>query len=899
MKNFLKNKTTIWYLVLILIIGQQNFKNKAQALNKNNQISEQQKVTQPQDKKQGWSEWRSWKNFPHNQIQLGMSNSDYGGMMDLEYKCFNRVSSENNAQKDQTYWYRISEQKELSEYFKIEVGCWQENQFTSTSIVNGLKINNPSSPNSNSQLLAQTIKNCPRELTGLDIIRTFETKNYSIALCQQYDSVYLVGHEKQKHEAFISAKVTSQNDDLIIAEDEDGFYFELSNNQLKVIHNDKLIAEETLLNQDPNQNKTELNSESKLTGVIWHLQEICDNNDELIEVDNPANYTIEFLPNGKVKVKADCKSTNGNYVVENKNISMILNPTTLQICSSKSIADKYLTELQFARIFFFQDGNLYFDLKADTGTMKFIPQHNKTELDSESKLMGKVWQLQEIRYNNDELIEVNNPANYTIQFLPDGQLSIKADCNRARGIYTVQDSRISIQIGATTRAMCPPESISNQYLKELESATIFFFKDGNLYFDLKFDTGTMKFISEVNNQEKDPEFESEKSSKTQNSVRFTGPSSVGGELEEDTKVREKRSLLPGVDNALQPWFDWKKQVNQDVGLNFGLDYNIVYQKLTNSLNIDEAGGGIFRFFGDWTLLGRNTDHPGSVVFKVENRHDFGKVAPQNLGFQAGYSGITSTQYSDFGWGVTNLFWKQKFNNGRISFLIGKVDPTDYVDIYALTNPQTHFQNLAFLTNPTISAPNQGLGMALGAMISDNVYLVTGFSDANGEATEAGFDTFFNDGEYFKHFEIGWTSSPDRIYFDNIHLTAWHSDAREKANTPETWGLAMSASWFVDDLWMPFLRGGYSNGGASLMKGSVSAGLGRYFPESGNLLGFGLNWGQPADTNLDSQVTTEIFYRIQVTQNWAITPDIQVLFNPALSPDKSAIAVFAIRSRINF
>jgi hypothetical protein len=27
-------------------------------------------------------------------------------------------------------------------------------------------------------------------------------------------------------------------------------------------------------------------------------------------------------------------------------------------------------------------------------------------------------------------------------------------------------------------------------------------------------------------------------------------------------------------------------------------------------------------------------------------------------------------------------------------------------------------------------------------------LVTGFSDANGEATQANFDTFFNEGEYF-------------------------------------------------------------------------------------------------------------------------------------------------------
>ena len=49
--------------------------------------------------------------------------------------------------------------------------------------------------------------------------------------------------------------------------------------------------------------------------------------------------------------------------------------------------------------------------------------------------------------------------------------------------------------------MCPPESISDQYLKELQSAVIFFFQDGNLYFDLKFDTGTMKFIPDTSKLE--------------------------------------------------------------------------------------------------------------------------------------------------------------------------------------------------------------------------------------------------------------------------------------------------------------------------------------------------------------------------------------------------------------
>jgi porin len=49
------------------------------------------------------------------------------------------------------------------------------------------------------------------------------------------------------------------------------------------------------------------------------------------------------------------------------------------------------------------------------------------------------------------------------------------------------------------------------------------------------------------------------------------------------------------------------------------------------------------------------------------------------------------------------------NQGRISIVAGMVDVTDYIDVYGMTNPWTQFQNLVFLTNPTIPAPNQGQG----------------------------------------------------------------------------------------------------------------------------------------------------------------------------------------------
>ncbi|MCP4399525.1 MAG: carbohydrate porin, partial [bacterium] len=334
------------------------------------------------------------------------------------------------------------------------------------------------------------------------------------------------------------------------------------------------------------------------------------------------------------------------------------------------------------------------------------------------------------------------------------------------------------------------------------------------------------------------------------------------------------------------------------GFSFGLDYNALYQGVSESLGDDQAAGGIFRVFGSWTLLGRDTGHRGSLTWKVEHRHTLGTdAAPQNLGFVAGYHGITGTMFSDYEWGLTNLFWRQEFQSGRIVLLAGHVDPTDYLDVYGLINPLTAFQNLSFSANSTIAAPNPGLGAAFGLMATDNLYLVGGMSDANGSPTEPGFESFFEDNEYFYHGEIGWTSAFGRQYLDNIHLTAWSQDEREEAGVPEGSGFAISAAKFINDTWMPFLRAGWSDGEAPLLNSMVSGGIGYYMSERSDLAGFGFSWGEPAVEGLDAQYTAELFYRFQFAQNLAITPDLQLIIDPANNPEEDQIWVFGLRGRL--
>jgi len=384
--------------------------------------------------------------------------------------------------------------------------------------------------------------------------------------------------------------------------------------------------------------------------------------------------------------------------------------------------------------------------------------------------------------------------------------------------------------------------------------------------------------------------------------QFGGPSSVGAQLEEDNVEKVPLLRFPAIDRALTPWFDWKGDLNENYGLSFGLDYTALAQGVSENPGEDNAAGGIFRFFGNWTLVGRDSGNTGSIVYKLESRHRLGTdIAPQGLGFEAGYVGLTAAPYSDFGWGITNLYWKQHFKKKRFSFIAGVVDATDYVDVYGLANPWTQFQNLVFLTDPTIPVPNQGLGAGVGVMATDNIYVVGGLADANGDPTDPGdwFESFFDDQEYFYHLEIGWASSQERIYFDNIHLTGWYVDERENALVEDGWGLAFSATKFINDTWMPFLRAGYSKDGGALLEASVSTGVGYYLSESRDLLGFGVNWGKPPERDLDDQYTAELFYRLQLAQNLAITPDVQLIINPALNPDEDVLWVFGIRGRLTF
>ena len=359
--------------------------------------------------------------------------------------------------------------------------------------------------------------------------------------------------------------------------------------------------------------------------------------------------------------------------------------------------------------------------------------------------------------------------------------------------------------------------------------------------------------------------------------------------------------------TIDKWMARKARIEKKHGVTFGTDYNSVYMRATESPGEKTGFGGSLRFFGVWNVTEQEDGDGGALIWKVEHRHAYGSnVSPQGVGAEIGYAGLVHLTISDQRTRLSNLYWRQRFAGGNWAFVGGWTDTGDYVDVYLLGSPWDSFMNYAFSTgSASMPVPNEGLAMAVGGGLGNKWYMIAGFADSNSDPHRPGdaFETFFNDREYFKHIEFGWSESRETRWLNNVHLTLWHADEREDAGVLDGWGANFNFSRLYADHWSTFVRLGYAKDGGSILSLSASVGAAWSKVPGGNQLGLGLNWGEVNETTygegLPDQTTVELYYRIQMWEELAITPDIQYIRNPALNPDASSTWVFGLRARLAF
>jgi heat shock protein HslJ len=111
-----------------------------------------------------------------------------------------------------------------------------------------------------------------------------------------------------------------------------------------------------------------------------------------------------------------------------------------------------------------------------------------------SELAGTSWRLLQIMSMDDRVDVPDDRAQYTLELRADGTATMQADCNRGNGSW-VSESTSQLTFGriVSTRASCPPGSLSERYLAQFEWVRSYVMKDGHLFLATMADGSIIEF----------------------------------------------------------------------------------------------------------------------------------------------------------------------------------------------------------------------------------------------------------------------------------------------------------------------------------------------------------------------------------------------------------------------
>jgi porin len=383
---------------------------------------------------------------------------------------------------------------------------------------------------------------------------------------------------------------------------------------------------------------------------------------------------------------------------------------------------------------------------------------------------------------------------------------------------------------------------------------------------------------------------------------FAGPSSAQGTLAFDDEEKGPFWRVPT--RLTAPWFDWKRRLNENHGVSFGLTYQLALVDASARVS-DEAqhtsSGGVVSGILSWTPWGRESGNFGRFTLIVENRHAYGvETPPQNLAFETGSIISTATKFGKFDTRALVLHYGQAFWGGRAGVVVGKIAADDYFNHHKLMHPFLNFMGFGSIITPTANWPNPGFGVGAGIYVHPQIYVKALVADAQGDpftnSNPLDFGDDFFAGRFHKTAEVGWVPSQAESYTNRVALTVWQTD--EYDGSPENYGISAVTNWTLGS-WVPFLLTGWSNGqGVNVTASTVITGGLGYTMRSHDVVGSSISWARPGEASLRDQTTLEAFWRFYLAEHVAFTPNVQWVFNPALNPNEDSMVYLQFRARVD-
>jgi heat shock protein HslJ len=117
--------------------------------------------------------------------------------------------------------------------------------------------------------------------------------------------------------------------------------------------------------------RTGATSAPSLVGPVWAWQETLMSDDARIVPDAPDRYTLQFQPDGRVVVRADCNRGSGTYTLDGNRLTFGPIALTRRQCPAGSRDAAFLKGVINVSGHLFAGPVLVLELQYDSGTMRF------------------------------------------------------------------------------------------------------------------------------------------------------------------------------------------------------------------------------------------------------------------------------------------------------------------------------------------------------------------------------------------------------------------------------------------------------------------------------------------------------------------------------------------------
>ena len=258
-----------------------------------------------------------------------------------------------------------------------------------------------------------------------------------------------------------------------------------------------------------------------LTGTPWQVTAYNNGRQAVVSVLADTQLTALFGDDGSLTGSGGCNQFNTTYKIDGSNITV--DPAiamTRKACAPEVMdqEQEYLAALVSAATFKTGGKELELRTASDALAASFVvaeplPEAPATEatpvaveptpaVESTPEmtatlpdLTGIVWQWQGTAMSDDSQVKIKFPDRYTVEFLANGKVQMRADCNKGGGTYVIDGASLTMEVAAKTKIKCRADSKSNLFIKQLNHAVTYVMDGDQLVINLFADAGNMKFAN--------------------------------------------------------------------------------------------------------------------------------------------------------------------------------------------------------------------------------------------------------------------------------------------------------------------------------------------------------------------------------------------------------------------